>query len=109
MVRGEISGSVKSQELHFEPAKICLRKKAGKSEILIVHMFFFARLFLLFITFKILFTFYGHESCCNGRILFMKLNDKLMFGISRKFQNQVKPVDLILSKGHVERFHVTSQ
>ena len=81
MVREKIPRSEKSQELHFEPAKnLSLWKNSGNSEILRVHMYF-SRLFLRC---KILCTFYGHESCCIGRILFMKLNDKLMFGISRK-------------------------
>ena len=81
MVREKIPRSEKSQELHFEPAKnLSLWKNSGNSEILRVHMYF-SRLFLRC---KILCTFYGHESCCIGRIMFIKLNDKLMFGISRK-------------------------
>ena len=128
MVRGKIPRSEKSQELHFEPAKnLSLWKTSGNSEILRVHMYF-SRLFLRC---KILCTFYGHESCCIGRILFMKLNDKLMFGISRKsilfarygFRtinscilqvtcwNQVGWLDVFEGsvKGHVGRFHVMSQ
>ena len=81
MVRGKISRSEESQELHLELAKNWnLRKNLGNSEILRVHIYF-SRLFLRC---KILCKFYGHESCCIGRILFMKFNDKLMLGISRK-------------------------
>ena len=124
MVREKISRSEKSQELHLELAKnLNLWKNPGNSEILRVHMYF-CRLFLRC---KILFTFYGHESCCIGRILFVKLNDKLMFGISRKsilfaryglelsihvhckWLAEIKSLDLMFLKGHVGHFHVMSQ
>ena len=76
---------------------------------------YFSRLFLRC---KILFTFYGHGSCCIGRILFMKLNDKLMFGISRKAILFLRygfrtinscALQVTCLKGHVGRFHVMSQ
>ena len=121
MVRGKIPRSENSQELHFDPAKnLRLWKTSGNSEILGVLVCF-------------LVYFYGVKFFGIGRILFMKLNDKLMCGISRKsilfarygFRtinsctlqvtcwNQVgkliKSVDLIFLKGHVRRFHVMPQ
>ena len=56
-------------------------KESGRREILRVHMYSFCLYFYFFLTFKFFCNFYGHELCCVGRTVFIKLTDKLMFGV----------------------------
>ena len=73
---------VKCQEMVGEKISSRSRKSQGKLKSLKdvnkrVNIYGFPSTFIVFWHSKFLCTLCGHESCCIGRIFFMKLNDKL--------------------------------
>ena len=63
----------KSGNFTFSQGKIKCLKEVRKKWILV--SLFFSLYFYCFLTLKFSYIFYRHESCCIGRILFMKLDD----------------------------------
>ena len=71
------SSSGKSEGISLRVREILiLWRKSGKSKILRVHSYSFLSTFIVVWHLKFFFSFYGHESHCIVRMLFIKLNDK---------------------------------
>ena len=71
------SSSAKSQGISlWVRENLILWRKSGKSKILRVHIYSFLSTFIVVWHLKFFSSFYGHESHCIVRMLFIKLNDK---------------------------------